>query len=169
MASKNHKSDVPVNLTFRMPVGRFNFRVAAIIIHKGHLLLIRNSDTSYLYMVGGRVQYNETTEEAVLREVWEETGVALEVDRAVFFQELFLDEEVTGEHFHEIGVYYLMKDSDELDNLADRPVKERGVTEELIWIPMDEMEHHYIVPETIVARLRSLPEHLERIVEIESR
>ena len=154
-----------MDLTFKTPDGRFNYRVGAIIIHDGNALLMRNPEVPYLYTVGGRVNYNETTEEAVIREVLEETGVKLSVDRPVFFQEQFFDEEVTGEHFHEVAVYYCMKDSAALGNLKCSSVTERGVSEELIWIPLDELERHYVVPVSIARELKNLPEHLTSIVE----
>ena len=72
-----------MDLTFKTPYGRFNYRVGAIILHDGKVLLMRNPEVPYLYSVGGRVNYNETTEEAVIREVLEETGVKLSVDRPV--------------------------------------------------------------------------------------
>ena len=154
-----------MDITFKTPYGRFNYRVGAIIIHDGKVLLMRNPEVSYLYSVGGRVNYNETAEEAVIRETQEETGVKLDVDRPVFFQEQFFNEEVTGEHFHEVAVYFLMKDSDALGNLRCNSVTERGVAEELIWIPLDELDQHYVVPVSVARELRNLPKHLTSIVE----
>jgi len=154
-----------MDLTFTTPYGRFNYRVGAVIIHDGKVLLMRNPEAPYLYSVGGRVRYNETTEEAVVREVLEETGVKMTVDRAVFFQEQFFNEEVTGEHVHGVAVYYLMRDSADLGNLRCRSVTERGVSEELVWIPMDELEKHYIVPVSVAGNLKDLPLQMTRIVE----
>ena len=56
-----------MDLTFRTVHGRFNYRVGAIILHKGKLLLMRNTEAPYIYSVGGRVHYDESTEEAVIR------------------------------------------------------------------------------------------------------
>ena len=154
-----------MDLTFSTPGGRFNYRVGAIIIHDEKILLMRNPEAPYLYSVGGRVNYNETTQEAAIREVREETGLTLEVDRPVFFHEQFFDEEVTGEHFHEVAVYYLMKDIDDLSSLDCVSVTERGVSEELVWIPLDELEQHNIVPVSIAKELCHLPRHLTHIVE----
>lgn len=46
---------------------------------------MRNSEAPYVYSVGGRVKYNETTAEAVVREVQEETGITLVPDRPIAF------------------------------------------------------------------------------------
>ena len=154
-----------MDLTFKTPYGRFNYRVGAIIIHDGKVLLMRNPEAPYLYSVGGRVNYDETTEEAVISEVMEETGIKMNVARPLFFHEQFFKEEVTKEHVHEIAVYYLMKDSADLENLKCQSVTERGVSEELIWVLLDELEHYYVVPVSIAGKLKSLPEELTRIVE----
>ena len=158
-----------IDLTFRMKQGTFNYRVGAIIIHDGKLLLMHNEEEPYYYTVGGRVHFNETTEETVVREVREEIGVDLEIDRFLFFQEQFFDGKVTGTHIHELGVYYLMKDSPALEKLECHSVTARGVAEELHWVPLEETGSLYIVPESIAARLRSLPEHAEHIIEIDER
>ena len=160
---------LPVDLTFRTRCGTFNYRVGAVIIHDGKYLLMKNDEEPYYYTVGGRVRFDETTEETVLREVEEEIGVKLEIDRFLFFQEQFFDGKVTGTHIHELGVYYLMKDSPLLENLTCRSVTARGVAEELCWIPAGEIGNHYIVPESISARLASLPLHPEHIIEIDER
>ena len=152
-----------------MKQGTFNYRVGAIIIHDGKLLLMHNEEEPYYYTVGGRVHFNETTEETVVREVREEIGVDLEIDRFLFFQEQFFDGKVTGTHIHELGVYYLMKDSPALEKLECHSVTARGVAEELHWVPLEETGSLYIVPESIAARLRSLPEHAEHIIEIDER
>lgn len=158
-----------MDLTFRTARGRFNYRVGAIIIHDGRILLMKNEESPYLYSVGGRVHFDETTEEAVIREVYEEIGIEMSVERPLFFQEQFFDEEVTGEHVHEIGVYYLMQDSEALGDLHCDSTTERGMPEELVWIPLTEIGQYYIVPESVSSELNRLPEHFSRIVEIDQR
>ncbi|MDO5131931.1 MAG: NUDIX domain-containing protein [Eubacteriales bacterium] len=158
-----------MDLTFRFDTGTFNYRVGAVILHEGRILLMKNAEDPYLYTVGGRVRLHETTEEAVLREVKEETGISLRIDRFLFFQEQFFIGEVTGEQIHELGVYYLMEDSADLARLTCRSVTMRGVPEELVWIPLEEIGRHYIVPESIAARLADLPPHPEHIIEIDQR
>ena len=66
--------------------GILNVRAGAIIMKDGKLLMVGN-DRDYLYSVGGRVKFGETAEEAVVREVLEETGVQMEIDRLGFVHE----------------------------------------------------------------------------------
>lgn len=160
---------IPVDLTFSVKQGIFNYRVGAVIIHDGKLLLMKNDEEPYYYTVGGRVRFNETTEETVLREVREEIGIDLEIDRFLFFQEQFFDGKVTGTHVHELGVYYLMKDSPALENLVCHSVTARGAAEGIFWIPLEEAASCYIVPESVAARLLDLPLHPEHLIEIDER
>ena len=70
------------DLSFYTKQGSFTYRVGAIIIKDNKLLMVKNEDYPYYYTVGGKVKINESSEEAVIREAFEETGVALEIDRA---------------------------------------------------------------------------------------
>ena len=62
----------------------FRYRAAAIIIEDGCVLFAGNEREDYLYSIGGGVHMGETAEAAVLREVFEETGVHYEIDRLAF-------------------------------------------------------------------------------------
>ena len=53
----------------------FRYRAAAIIVEEGCVLFARNDEDDYFYSVGGAVHMGETSEEAVKREVFEETGL----------------------------------------------------------------------------------------------
>ena len=67
-------------------VGRINLRVGAIIMKDGQFLMVGNKKCpDYLYSVGGRIKFGETAEEAVVREVYEETGINMEIDRLALF------------------------------------------------------------------------------------
>lgn len=99
---------------FVSPEGWFRFRACAIIINDGNVLFAKNESENYYYSVGGGVHLHETAEQAVLREVLEETGVIYEIDRLVFIHENFFIGTMTnkGKRSHEVAFYYLMKPSD---------------------------------------------------------
>ena len=67
----------------------FRYRAAAIIVEDSCVLLVGNEKEDYLYSVGGGVHMNEKAEDAVLREVLEETGVRYEIDRLAVIHENF--------------------------------------------------------------------------------
>ena len=61
--------------------GVINIRVGAIIIKDDKILMVKNNRDDYYYSVGGRIQFGETAEQAVKREVKEELGFEMEIDR----------------------------------------------------------------------------------------
>ncbi len=90
----------------------FRYRAAAIIIEEACILFAGNEKDDYFYSVGGGVHMGETAEDAVIREVMEETGVHYEIDHlAVIHENFFYEEKGTlkGLDCHEITFYFLMK------------------------------------------------------------
>lgn len=118
----------------------FRYRAAAIIVEDGCVLFATNATADYLYSVGGGVHLGETAEDAVRREVYEETGVPYAVDRlAVIHENLFCDSSgPLGElDCHEICFYFLMqpRGTQQLDSHSTS----QGVPEEMRWVPIADL------------------------------
>ncbi len=52
----------------------------ALIIRDGKILFQRRTDNGQWGLIGGLVEMNETYEEAAIREIWEETGLEVQLD-----------------------------------------------------------------------------------------
>lgn len=63
--------------------------VRAIVIENGKLLVMHRNKygSQYYTLVGGRINTGETPEQALVREVMEETGLTVTAARPVFFEE----------------------------------------------------------------------------------
>ena len=86
----------------------FRYRAAAIIVEDGCVLFAGNENEDYLYSIGGAVHMGETAEDAVKREVLEETGVEYAVDHLAVIHENFFNENtgsLKGMECHEIAMY----------------------------------------------------------------
>ncbi len=120
----------------------FRYRAAAIIIENGCVLFATNSNEDYYYSIGGAVHINEKAEDAVRREVFEETGVNYEIDRLAVIHENFFEEKDL--FCHEISFYYIMKPrgTQELDSNSFT----NGVKEEMCWIPINELHKYKAFP-----------------------
>lgn len=94
-----------MDATFQTEVGRFNYRVAGILIHQNQLLVMTDERSPYYYLPGGRVSMSEVSTEAIKREIKEELEVEVEVSRLLWVVENFFTEQQSGEQFHEIGMY----------------------------------------------------------------
>lgn len=158
-----------MDLTFRTGQGRFNYRVGAIIIQDNKVLVVKNAKSSYYYSVGGRVHYNETCEAAVKREVLEETGVEMEIDRLAFFHENFFDERDNGEHYHEISLYYVMKVPKNFLQMQCESFTENGVKEQLAWLPIENLKEYVVFPEFFATELPQLSDKVKNIVSIQNK
>ena len=127
------------DITLPVGDGYFNLRVGAIIQKDGKVLMVGNDAVDYVYSVGGRVQFGESLEDAVRREVLEETGTALEVERLGFVQEdFFLCDmpDKLGKVIHELGFYFYMKTPDDFEPVC-RSWAANGSEERLEWVPLD--------------------------------
>ena len=58
--------------------------VAAIIFDtQGHILLQRRRDVGRWGLISGHVEFGESVEQAILREIWEETGTQAQLTRLI--------------------------------------------------------------------------------------
>ena len=120
--------------------GFVNIRVGAIIQKDGKLLMVGNEDVDYLYSVGGRIQFGETAEDAVVREVLEETGTVMEVDRLGFVEENYFYADTPskmGKLIYEIGYYFYMKVPEDFDPVC-RSFTADDQKEYLRWVSPEE-------------------------------
>lgn len=95
-----------MDLTLKTEMGLFNHRVAAVIVHNNKLLAQKNVKTNEYYLPGGRINYGESSEDAVVREMQEELGVDISDYRTLWINECFFVD--SGARFHEVGIYYLV-------------------------------------------------------------
>lgn len=149
----------------------FRYRVGAIIIEDGCVLMAKNDRDSYYYSVGGGVHHGETAEDAVRREVLEETGVPFEVERLVFLHENFFcgSESMEGLTCHEISFYFLMK-SRGTKALRDGYSSSSGdAAEHMHWIPLEQLDSIKAYPAFFRKKLKNIQNKadIEHIVTIE--
>jgi 8-oxo-dGTP pyrophosphatase MutT (NUDIX family) len=127
------------DITLPIEDGYVNVRVGAIIEKDGKILMVGNDTADYCYSVGGRIQFGESAEDAVRREVLEETGWELEIDRLGFIQEdFFLGDSPAkrGKLIYEIGFYFYMKTPGDFAPRCES-LTEEGRGEHLEWISPD--------------------------------
>ncbi|MDE6667837.1 MAG: NUDIX domain-containing protein [Clostridia bacterium] len=158
-----------MDIKFETGEGIFSVRVRALIINDGKLLAMHDEYAPYYYLVGGKVEVNETTEEAVLREVCEELEIEAEIVRPVFFAQNFYTDDVNGKRYHEIVLYYLLDVSKtELLSRGDKFVIHEGKhTLTFEWLNIDGLEDKYLYPNFIKTEVKNLPKQLKFIVEHE--
>ena len=129
----------PSDCTIPIDNGLINIRVGAIIRKGNQFLMVGNDQQDYLYSVGGRVKFGETAEEAVIREVFEETGVEMKVDHFGFIQENFFYGEMgikKDKLIYEISYYFYMKVPEDFQPQCESFTDDNS-REKLIWVTAD--------------------------------
>lgn len=144
---------------------RFQLRVGAIIIEDGCILLAKCDSADYYYSVGGAVHVGETAQDAVRREVFEETGVHYEVDSLKFVQENFFEDDVVlkGGKVHEVSLFFMMKPRGVREINRDSSVCGGGV-EHMHWVKLDKLSGIRIYPRFFPEKLGGILRGVEHIV-----
>lgn len=123
--------------------GLLNIRVGAIIVRDGRALMVKCGFADYCYSVGGRIKFGETAEQAVVREVFEETGYRLSVDRLGYVNEVYFindNPKDFGKPVYELAFYFYMNVPADFalasDHLGDGE-------EKFVWVAPDDARTLY--------------------------
>jgi ADP-ribose pyrophosphatase YjhB (NUDIX family) len=157
------------------PIGAdrlFNYRVAAVAIRDGYVLLCREDDDDYVMLPGGRVELGESTLVALRREIAEELRAPAEIGRLLFTVEDFFRHRERD--VHELSAYYLIALSDTFPfNGAGRAmeVEDEGHLLQFDWVPTDEvsLRRYNLRPSWIIPHLASLPQETRHLIVEEGR
>ena len=158
------EQEINLDCCFTKDNNWFRYRAAAIIIENGCILLANNETSNYYYSVGGGVHLGETAEKAVLREVYEETGIKYEIERLAFIHENFFTNGGMFEGLlcHEIAFYFLMKSKGNQELKSNSYCPEGK--EFMNWIPISELNNIEAYPSFFKEKLPCLTEKVEHIV-----
>ena len=153
-------------LSFPLPHGRFNFRVAGVIITDGHVLICREDDDDYSMLPGGRVELGEDSRLSLTREIEEELAMPAGIGGLIATSENFYRRE--GEDFHELGFFYAVTLPAQGPN-GNSPWlirQDEGHDLHFHWVPLagDGLEKFNLLPRWLPAFLRDLPSATPHIV-----
>jgi len=149
-----------MDITFKTESGVFNCRACALILSGGKILAMRDGRSPYYYLPGGRVHVGETAEEAVIREVREELGVEAKIERALWLNQAFFTEDVSGDRYHELCVYFLMDISgtDLLSRGESFTGAETGRIHRFEWLAFERLKDEYFYPRFLQEDIFRLPD-----------
>ncbi len=150
-----------MDCTFLTDLGKFNYRVAAVILQKGRLLCQQVKEDANYFLPGGRVTFGECAEDAILRELSEELGVEGTILRQLWLHENFFTEETTLQRFHELCLYFLV----DAPGLPQGPFQ--GDEGFYTWIPLENLPHTPIYPRFLREELGKLPQGLTLLTTME--
>lgn len=134
---------------------RLPFRAAAIVI-KDHQLLVMhriNKGKEYWVIPGGGVEEGETIEQAVVRELSEETSLTIKINRLLYHRRVTDNSQLTDE-------YYYLSDyvSGEPKLNASTELEEMQAGEQVyepVWLDFDQLQSKLLYPDELKQALLS--------------
>lgn len=153
-----------MDLTLKTDSGLFNHRVAAVIVHNNKLLAQKNMQTGEYYLVGGRISFGESSEDALKREIREELKIEITNYRPLWINECFFID--SGKNFHEVGIYYLTDIEGTDFNLftSSFETEEDRRTNHYEWLDIDNLENIPLYPLFIKQEIKNTDDGLKLII-----
>lgn len=116
-------------------------------------------------VLSGGVHMGERSEEAVLREVFEETGENFVIERPLCLIENFFKGTETPEGLdcHAVEFYYLMRPAEKKE-YSVKSVTAGGEVEKMCWLPIERIDEYDVRPAVVRDIIRDLPPHFTAFV-----
>ena len=146
---------------------QFDFRASGIAIHRDHVLLVRVPQYDFWFLPGGHVEIGELADHAMIREMREETGLEVKIERLVWVVENFFT--LDGKRHQELGFFYLVTppvEATQLDLSKEFYGKEEdGTPLTFRWHPLDALADLNLFPLFLGTGLNALPTSIGHIVQ----
>lgn len=154
---------MPRDLLFDHANARFSYRISALIVQGGRVLLQCPVGTSDYAFVGGHVAFGETAKDTLRREIREELHADAVIGELCAVGEVFIDwgrcADGTPRHCHQIGLYFRATVDEGQLPRAERffGYDEAGGEKysiEYIWVPLEKLSTLTVYPPEVAAHLR---------------
>jgi 8-oxo-dGTP pyrophosphatase MutT (NUDIX family) len=149
----------------------FTYRVGGILIQDKHVLCQVAIDQGFFFLPGGRAELGESASASLAREMQEELGVLMNIERLLYVVENFFTD--PNDSWHELGLYFLI--TAPVDSYLNQSletithVDEIGNHLRFEWLPIAQLETLPILPPIFQTVLKEIPECTLHIEERRSR
>lgn len=147
---------------------KFIYRVSAIILNNdlSKILLVKEKDSDFYQLPGGKVKMFEESDKAIEREIKEETGFD-----NIYFYFLGISEEFVkagGYNNHQINIIYKGVYKENIENNMFLGLDGESSYE---WIDIDNLDNYNVFPENtkkMVKKLNVTHHNVEKLLEEEN-
>lgn len=146
---------MPRDILFDHGNARFSYRISALIVQNGRVLLQCPVGTEDYAFIGGHVEFGETTKETLIREIREEIHTDAFIGDLSAVGEVYIDwgrlPDGTPRHCHQIGLYFRatvdegqLPDADHFFGYDEAGGEKFSI--EYIWVPLAELPSLTVYP-----------------------
>ena len=128
----------------------FHYCVRAIVEQDEKILVIRVNEAGYFHLPGGHVKIGETSQQALVREIKEEAGFEVVINKLVVINEQFYSKQESMNHA--LIFYYLASPLNKVDAKNFIHMEQDNakiVKNELCWFSRDELKNIDLRPRMI--------------------
>lgn len=143
---------------------QFNYRIVGIALHDDHVLLQRAEHDTFWALPGGRGELLESSPDTLCREIAEELGETVAVERLIWVVENFFEYNQLA--YHELALYYLIRFPAQSPLYRLDPVTglEDGNPLYFRWFPLLAVEQLEVYPSFLRQGLRALPAQITHLI-----
>lgn len=115
---------------------KLRIRVCGLIIHNDQLLLVKHNlkGKKFYAPPGGSIEFGERMEDALIREVYEETYIKVESSKFQFITQY------VAPPLHAIEVFFLIKEWKGIPQSGHDPEGDINIIEEVNWFSMNKLK-----------------------------
>ena len=137
--------------------GIFKLRVCGALKLGEKFLFIKHEGSKFFCLPGGHVEQGEDSETAIKREMEEELGFPVKLEKLLGIDQNFFPLS-NGKSFHEIAFYYLFSPENEISSCDfEREENDKGTVKRhrFCWFSLEELEKEDIRPKIILKMLEN--------------
>lgn len=155
---------MPRDILFNHDNARFSYRISALPVHEGRILLQCPPGTEDYAFIGGHVAFGETAVQTLQRELQEELHASCTVGDLLAVGEVFIDwgrcPDGSPRHCHQIGLYFLvdvdvsaLPEGDVFHGYDDLGGERFDLN--FLWVPLEQLREMTVYPPEVARHLLS--------------
>lgn len=153
----NAERDKRMDFRSQSETKSFGVRSSALIVRDEMIYLAKSPEGEY-YTIGGAIQFGEPTEDAVKREIKEEVGIDVKVERLAFVVENHF--RLKARDFHQIEFHYLVTPLSE----PNEQMEESGHCRNCEWVSLTALDSINLEPSFLKTALQDLNRPIQHFI-----